>query len=88
MGGVNLDEVESDLLASFNGCNKGIFDALYVVLGHRDGFRVIIGEGYIARTVNYAMSRVNENMIAERGLITDRCLANRLHPQGIGVWGP
>ena len=65
MGGVYLDEVESDLLASFNGCNESIFDALHVVIGHRDGFRVIIGEGYIARTVNYAMSRVNENMVAE-----------------------
>ena len=65
MGGVYLDEVESDLLTSFNGCNERIFDALYVVLGHRDGFRVISGEGYVARTVNCVMSRVNENMVAE-----------------------
>ena len=65
MGGVNLDEVKSDQPASFNGCNESIFDALHVVIGHRDGFRVIIGEGYVARTVNYVMSRVNENMVAE-----------------------
>ena len=65
MGGVNLDEVESDLLGSFNGCNESIFDTLYVVLGHRDGFRVIRSEGYVARTVNCLTSRINENMIAK-----------------------
>ena len=65
MRGVNLDEVESDLLGSFNGCDESILDALYVVLGHRDGFRVIRGEGYIARTMNCLTGRINENMIAK-----------------------
>ena len=65
MGGVDLDEVESDLLASLNGRNKSIFDTLYVVLGHYDGFRVIIGEGYVTWTINYPMNRVSGGLIVE-----------------------
>jgi len=67
MSGMDLDEVESDLLAPFNGCNESVFDALYVTLGHRDWFRIILGEGYIARTVNYPTRLVNENPDARRG---------------------
>ena len=67
MGGMNLNEVESDLFASFNGCDESVFNALYVVLGHRDGFRVICSEGYITRTVNYPMSRINKNRIRNEG---------------------
>lgn len=65
MGRVDLDKVESDLLASLDGCDESVFYALYVVLGHRDGFRVIRGEGYVTWTVNYSVSRVDENLIAE-----------------------
>ena len=61
MSGMDLDKVEPDLLASFNGCNKSVFDTLYIVFGHRNGFSVILGEGYIAWTVNYSTSRVNES---------------------------
>ena len=65
MGGMDLNEVESDLLASFNGCDESIFNASYVVLGHRDGFRVIGGERHVTWTVNYPMSRVSENLVME-----------------------
>ena len=67
MSGMDLNEVESDLFASFDGCDESVFNALYVILGHRDGFRVICGKGYITRTVNYPMSRVNENLIQGKG---------------------
>jgi len=53
MGSMNLDEVESGLLASFDGSNPGALDALNVVLGHRYRLRVVGGEGDVARTINY-----------------------------------
>jgi len=64
---MNLDEVESGFLASFDGSNPGIFDALDVVLGHRSGLRVVGGVGNVTRTVHYSLDRVNEAEIAGLG---------------------
>lgn len=55
MSGVDFNEVESSLLASFNGSNICVFDALYVVLGHREGFRVILAKGGVIGTINYTI---------------------------------
>jgi len=87
MSSMDLDEVEPDLLATFNGCNESVFDALYIVLGHRDGLRVTQGEGYVARTVNYSVSGTNENLVGGRGRATNHCSASRPHPQVPAVWG-
>jgi len=45
MSGMDIDEVEPDLFASFNGCNESIFDALYASHGHRDVFRMSSANG-------------------------------------------
>lgn len=60
MGRMDLDEVESDLLASFDGGDESILNPLNVVLGHRDGLRVIIPVGDVARTINYPIEWVNK----------------------------
>lgn len=58
MSGMNLNEVESSLFAPFNGCDISVFDVLYVVLGHRDRFRVVLAKGDVTGTVNYTIARV------------------------------
>ena len=85
MSGVDLDEIKPDLLASLNGCNESVFDTLYFVLGHRNGLRVTIGEGHVARAVNYSVSLVNEKLVVGRG--TNHRSANLPHPQVPAVWG-
>ena len=67
MSGMDLNEVEPDLFASFNSYNESVFDALYVVLGHRDRLRVARSEGDVTRTVNYLVSRVGLTRIWSRG---------------------
>jgi len=88
MGGMNLDEVKSGFLASFDGSNPGIFDTLDVVLGHRSGLRVIGGVGNVARTIHYSLDQVNEAEIEGLRTTTNHCLANRPHLQVPGFWGP
>jgi hypothetical protein len=84
---MDLDEVGSNLLASFNGSDESIFDALHVVLSHRNWFCVICGEGDVTWTVNYSMGRVNGDLIVEQETIANHYSANHSHPQVPGAWG-
>ena len=70
MGRMNLNEVESDLLASLDGGDVSIFNPLDVILGHHDGLRVTIAERNVTGAVNYSIERVNEGLIAKWHVIT------------------
>lgn len=61
MGSLDLNKVESDLLASFDCSDVSVLHALDVILGHGDGFRIVFAKGDITGTVNYSIDRVNEN---------------------------
>ena len=65
MGRMNLNEVESDLLASLDGGDVSVFNPLNILLGHRDGLRVIIVERDVAGAVDCPIERVNEDLIAK-----------------------
>ena len=86
MGRMNLNEVKSNLLASFDGGDISVFNPLDVVLGHRDGLRIIISEGDVAGTVNYLIEQLSEGLATKWQIITNHCWANRLHPQAQAAW--
>lgn len=65
MGGMDLYEVESNLLASLNGGDVSVFNPLNILLGHSDGLRVIIAEGDVTGAVNYTIKRVDKDPVAK-----------------------
>jgi len=87
MGCMNLNEVGSDFLASLNGGDVSIFNPLNILLGHRDGLRVIIAERDVTGAVNYSIECVNEDLITKWQAITDHCWANHQLPQAQDTWG-
>ena len=61
MSSMDLNQVESYLLASFNRSDVSVLHALDVILGHGDGFRIVFAKGDVTGTVNYSIDRVNED---------------------------
>lgn len=65
MGGMDLNEVESNLLASLNGGDVSVFNPLNILLGHGNGLRVIIAEGDVTGAVNYPIERVGKDPVTK-----------------------
>ena len=86
MGGMDLNEVESNLLASLNGGDVGVFNPLNILLGHSDGLRVIIAEGDVTWAVNYPIEQVNKDLVTKWWIATDHRWANHHLPQVQDVW--